>query len=192
MIALGTTRQPAAWQQLSSAAAAIGYHKRAPAIDQLQSVLQNPQPVKLRPWSTPVSAALPAQLSLLRLGTAGSQGAILDVIAQDDLSDQVFMLEVLDQIEDQKILLQLSKHLEDQRAIAGGVPTGAVPQRRLCDLALEAFAERFDLTLAFDLNTTRRYLPERMSPSRGCCAAASVTGLSRPAWLATNRADSGQ
>ncbi|MEA3640816.1 MAG: hypothetical protein VBE63_12845 [Lamprobacter sp.] len=139
----------------------LGHFTNTAALDALQSVLQNPFSVKLHPWSPLVSAALPARVALLRLGAAGSQPAIRRVIAQDDLSEQVFLLAVLDQIEDRETLLQLSKHLDDQRPIAGGggVPSGAVPRRRLCDLALEAFAASLDLTLPFDVSTARRYHP---------------------------------
>jgi len=135
-------------------------------LDALLARADDDPAVKLHNWSAPVPASLPAAVALLRLGHEPAEQRLLDTVSNGELGQQVFLLQVLDEIQDADLLRALAGLLSDRREIDGGVPSGATPRRRLCDLAVDAFAARFDLDLPFALAPSGRYSDGQIEEAR--------------------------
>lgn len=149
-----------------SGAAAIlllGHFRDAESIRALRSV-PAVKPVKLHLASAPVPAPLVAAVALAR---AGQPGPLEAAVRTRDLAELEFLLEVLGEIEPGPAMRTLADAaLADEREVAGGVPSGARPRRRLCDAAVDAFAARLGLDLTFPLTPSRRYPPEHLAEAQ--------------------------
>lgn len=149
-----------------SGAAAIlllGHFRDAESIRALRSV-PSIKPVKLRLSSAPVPAPLVAAVALAR---ASDSGPLETAVRTTSLDELEFLLDVLGEIEPGPAMRTLADTaLGDEREVAGGVPGGARPRRRLCDAAVDAFAARLRPDLDFPLTPARRYPPQRLAEAR--------------------------
>jgi hypothetical protein len=116
---------------------------------------------KLQPGGPVVSVALPSLIAGSRSGRREARQALLARLAKGTLEELRFTLLVLADIDAPEVLHALGVSLQDEREIAGGLPSGAAPPRRLCDLAVDALAKRLQLRPRFALNEARRYSPEQ-------------------------------
>lgn len=114
--------------------------------------------VKLRPWHRPVPATLAADVALSRRGDAAARDRLLQRQPGGPTDEVVFLLSVLRDVDAPPVLHHLAAlTLGDDRTIELGVPSGASPKRRVCDLAVDAFAARLGLGLPFALDPAGRY-----------------------------------
>lgn len=126
--------------------------------EMLRDTVDSIRLVKLAEADLPVPAHLPAQVALSRLGDNPARSGLEETIAGGDLAELLFLLDVLPLLDDPSTINALAaKTLADERPVAGGVPSGAEPSRRVADLAVDALAARLKLKLSFDLGETRRY-----------------------------------
>ena len=121
---------------------------------------------KLSDSGPSVMAALPARIALSQLGDREAREALLGVIDGASLAEAEFLLAALRDIDSPTVLHALKKTLDDEREIAGGLPSGAGPRRRLRDAAVDAFARRLKLKVAFRLHDSRRYSDEQIAQVR--------------------------
>jgi hypothetical protein len=166
------TREPATAAALRNAvesgsgAAAIlllGNFRDADSIRALRSV-PAVKPVKLRLSSPPVPAQLAAAVALAHAGDSQALGL---AVQTKNLAELEFLLDTLRDMEPGPPMRTLAVNaLSDEREVAGGVPSGARPRRRLCDAAVDAFAVRLDLKPDFPLTPSRRYPPEQVAEAR--------------------------
>jgi hypothetical protein len=91
---------------------------------------------------------------------------LMDTAASGTPAEREFLLSVMREIDAPEVLHALAATLDDTTAISSGVPSGAAPQRRLCDLAVEQFVQRLNLTVDFNLNSHGRYTPEEINQVR--------------------------
>lgn len=141
---LGRSREPASRDALARAAA-----RKEPL-------------VKLSPGALPVPAALAARVALSRLGDREARAALLrwsdaGVAPGPPPPERLFVLAALGEVDDPALLHAVASALDDERPVAGGVPSGAAPSRRVCDVAVEAFVARLRLAPGFALSEARRY-----------------------------------
>ena len=116
--------------------------------------------VKLQPWGRPVPAAMAATVALSRRGDQTARDALLLREINQPAEEMAFLLSALRTIDAPAVLQHLARlSLDDTREVGGGVPSGAMPGRRVCDLAVDAFAERLRLALPYPLNPAGRYEP---------------------------------
>jgi hypothetical protein len=73
------------------------------------------------------------------------------------------LLEVIDDIDDPAALQLLRNYLSDERKAPGGVPYGAVPSRRLADLAADALMDRLNLAVSFARRPAGRYEADQLA-----------------------------
>ena len=73
-------------------------------------------------------------------------------------------------------LAPLLKLLDDQRTVASGTPSGATPQRRICDLAVDSLVSRFSLQLSFPLRPADRYTGAEIEQVRELATSAVAKG----------------
>jgi hypothetical protein len=147
-------------KQGNSAAAAtllLAYFPGDETIAVLTGFSDDSAPVKLENWMTPVPATLAASVSLARLQYDSGKDQLLTAISRNSLEEQVFLLSVMSEIEDRDVIQSLATHLSDQREVRYGVPSGATPRRRLCDMAVDSFVNRLDLEIDFRLTSAARY-----------------------------------
>jgi HEAT repeat protein len=150
----------------------LGYVETPAANTALDAVAQNKKGVKLQPWTQPVPASLPAAVALSRHNDPLGGEQLLQSIANNVLAEQVFLFHVIRDIDDAKVLSALANHLSDEREISGGVPSGAAPRPRLGDLAVNAFAEKLNLDLGFELSTSRRYSSDELEKAKQAVSQA--------------------
>ncbi len=112
---------------------------------------------KLHPWSELVPVSLVATVALSRLGDGGARKALLEGLAGASAETHAFLLSVLRDVDDPSVLHALSEALADEREVGEGVPSGAEPRRRVCDLAVDAFVDRLGLQVGFPRNPAGRY-----------------------------------
>ena len=73
------------------------------------------------------------------------------------------MLDILKEIDDPTVLREISQSLDASVTVLGGVPSGVEPQRRVADVAVDAFIKRLKLPVSFETNTSRRYSEENIT-----------------------------
>jgi len=100
---------------------------------------------------------LPALVSLSALGDSESRAELLKLIDSGDRSHLMFLLDVLGEVDSPRVLHALKRCLDDETETSAGVPSGATPRRRLCDLAVDAFVDRLRLTVGFERKEHGRY-----------------------------------
>src|SRR6266542_3175660 len=123
-------------------------------------------PVRLFPWSAPVVASLPARVALARLGDREAQLALAQAVAGDTPAELEFLLAALREIEAPTVLRALTGVLADTRKAATVAHSGAVPQHRLCDVAVNAFVRRFSLKIGFELSEVLPYSVDQLDDVR--------------------------
>lgn len=129
----------------------------------LQQLSTQTEVVKLDPWLKPVEVSIPASISLSRLHDEDGEAKLNALVVKESLSMRVFLLNVIEEIETKKTLELLIDYLTDTREISGGVPGGVIPQRRLCDLAVDSLVQRLNLFTGFELTPSRRYSREQLT-----------------------------
>lgn len=123
-------------------------------------------PTQLSDSGPLVTVALPAQIALSQLGDRIARDALLRAIDGASLAEAEFLLAVLRDVDSPTVLHAIKKTLDDEREIAGGLPSGAGPRRRLRDAAVEAFVRRLNLKVDFKLHDSRRYSDEQIARVR--------------------------
>ena len=137
----------------------LGYDPSPRSAELLKDIRQTyaGKRAKLKPWSPAVPLPLVVDVALSRLGDAGARRSLLEGIEEASVEVLAFLLGVLREVDDPAVLHALSKALDDERPVAGGVPSGAEPARRLADVAVNAFIERLGLAVRFTRDPARRY-----------------------------------
>ena len=123
----------------------------------LVDMTKKDQKVKLLDWMPPVSSSLVASVSLTRMKSEVGKKYLIDSIKSGSINDLLFILNIMPDIDDMDVLQFLTKLLSDKREISQGIPSGATPKRRLCDLAVNAFAKKLNLDYGFKLSQEKRY-----------------------------------
>ena len=121
---------------------------------------------ELTSWSPPVPVKLAAAISLSRFGEQAARMHLMETAASGTPAEREFLLSVMREIDAPEVLHALAATLDDTTAISSGVPSGAAPQRRLCDLAVEQFVQRLNLTVDFNQNSHSRYTSEEINQVR--------------------------
>jgi hypothetical protein len=119
------------------------------------------EPVKLKAWSRTVPLSVAALAALSRLGDGDARLRLLAEIPQYDDKVRVFLLDILPYIDSPEVWQALSECLHDTREIPEGVPSGAA-RRRVCDYAVDAFANRLALRISFAQKPGGRYGAEEV------------------------------
>jgi hypothetical protein len=122
----------------------------------LQLLKADAAPVKLAAWSTPVPQVLAAAVAAVSVGLAQAQTRLVQGL--DDVASAEFLASTLPDVTDLVALHSLLPLLDNQQTVRAGVPSGASPQRRVCDLALDAFVDRLSLRPSFSLRAGGRYI----------------------------------
>ena len=154
--------------QSAAAILLLGYAPGAASVSLLRPLRAElpDQGTKLHEWSDVVPVSQVATVALSRLGDAEARKALLADVAGASPGTLVFLLEVARDIDDPSVLHALAGALDDEREIGGGVPSGAAPRRRLCDLAVDTLADRLDLKVGFTRNPAGRYGPRQIDEVR--------------------------
>jgi HEAT repeat protein len=140
------------------------------SIAALQPFADGTQLVKLHPWTSPVSVALPASVALLRAGQARARDRVMQATGTS-LAETVFLLHVLADVEDPSALKSATALIDDRREISEGVPSGATPRRRVADLAVDSLASRLQLKIGFTLSSSARYSEANLKEVRAAADA---------------------
>lgn len=127
--------------------------------------------VKLNPWSTPVPQGLAASVAGVSAGVAEAHPRLVEGL--NDLAQAEFLASVLPDVTDLMALQSLLPVLDNKQTILAGVPSGAQPRRRLCDLAVDAFVTRLGLQPAFSLRGSDRYSDEQIAEVKKLAAGAT-------------------
>ncbi|MFO1350638.1 MAG: HEAT repeat domain-containing protein [Gammaproteobacteria bacterium] len=146
----------------------LGYFPGVETEQSLHIVLKDvgAEHTKLTDSGPLVSVALPTQMALSRLGDRSARAALLRTIDQASSAEAEFFLAVLRDIDSPTVLHAIKALLGDNREIAGGVPSGAEPRRRLRDAAVDAFVKRLSLHIDFELSASRRYSDAQIAEVR--------------------------
>jgi hypothetical protein len=126
--------------------------------------------VKLSPWNTPVAAGLAAAVAGVSAGVAEARAPLAEGLG--DLAQAEFLASVLPDVTDLKALQSLLPLLDNRQTIRAGVPSGAQPQRRLCDLAVDGFVVRLGLRPGFSIRASDRYSDHEIAELKKLAASA--------------------
>lgn len=116
--------------------------------------------------SSPVSARLPAQLALARLGDVEAMRSVAELTERAPVAEWQLLFSAIRDINAPLMLHALKRALDDQRETAAGIPSHAGPKRRVCDEAVNALTNRLKLKTSFPLTTTQRYSPDQLAEVR--------------------------
>lgn len=123
--------------------------------------------VRLAQGGPVVPAKLPATVALSLLGDGEARARLIAAIDDGELRTLRFLLDAITSLDSPEVLHALAdKTLTDAREVHSGVPAGAVPARRLEDLAVEIFVDRLALRPRFEIETSRRYEDEEIARTR--------------------------
>jgi len=111
--------------------------------------------VKLDDWNPPVPQALAAAVGGVSVGVPEAEPVLVQSL--QTINQAEFLALVLGDIHVASALRPLLALLHDERPVSTGVPSGAEPRRRVCDLAVESLVHRLRLTPAFTLHPPARY-----------------------------------
>lgn len=153
------------------AAAAIlllGYFSGQESQRLLRSLQTRPpeERAELQPWSPAVPVALPATVALSLRGDDDARRRLLETINRGEPKELEFLFSVLREIDAPEVIHGLKQILKDERPTKAGVPSGAEPELRLCDLAVNALVRGLDLKVDFELSESDRYTPEQIEAVR--------------------------
>lgn len=130
--------------------------------------------VKLNSWNPPVPQRLAAAISGVSV-TVPDAGAVVER-GLEPINEAEFIALALGDIRPTAKLAPLLKLLDDQRTVASGTPSGATPQRRICDLALDSLVRRLSLQLPFQLRPADRYTDAEIARVHELAATAVSNG----------------
>jgi HEAT repeat protein len=116
--------------------------------------------------SSPISARLPAQLALARLGGKEAMRSVAELTERAPVAEWQFLLAAIRDINAPRLLHAVKRALDDPRETSAGIPSHAGPKRRVCDEAANALVNRLKLKTSFALSTTLRYSPEQLAEVR--------------------------
>ncbi|MCP5158095.1 MAG: HEAT repeat domain-containing protein [Gammaproteobacteria bacterium] len=161
----------ASLDQGNDAAAAIlllGYYPGESTSAALQALSERAgdAQTELAAWTPVVPVALVAAVSQSRLGDQAARQRLMQVSVEGSLAEREFLLSVLREIDAPEVLHALARNLDATTAIGGGVPSGAQPQWRLCDLAVVRFVQRLNLPVNFIVSEGRRFTPAEIDAVR--------------------------
>lgn len=113
---------------------------------------------ELHSWTPAVRTSLVGNVALSRIGDRDARLSLLERIGAGDLKELSFLLSVLREIDSPEVTHALAKAtLADEREVQDGVPSGAEPELRLCDLAVVAFSKDLGLEMKFPVDEPRRF-----------------------------------
>lgn len=136
----------------------------------LESLLAAETPaVKLEAWHQPVPQALPAAVAAANAGSTAGRERLTKGL--EGIEEAEFLASVLGDIADTAALGSLLPLLVDERAVFASVPSGAQPQRRICDLAADGFVKRLGLN-PFPPRPSDRYTADEIALVKKLAAAA--------------------
>jgi len=121
---------------------------------------------KLHEWSPTVPVSLAATVALSRLGENGARAGLLGQIENAGINVLEFLFEAIREIDSPEVLQALKPALDNQAEVSSGVPSGAAPRRRICDVAVNAFVRRLKLLVDFELSESRRYTDAQIQQVR--------------------------
>jgi len=90
----------------------------------------------------------------------------LETINSGEPKELEFLFSVLREIDAPEVIHGLKQVLKDERPTKAGVPSGAEPELRLCDLAVNALVRGLDLKVDSELSESDRYTPEQIEAVR--------------------------
>lgn len=128
--------------------------------------------VKLAAWSTPVPQALAAAVAGVSVGLTQAQARLVQGL--NDVASAEFLASTLVDVTDMTALHSLLPLLDNEQTVRAGVPSGALPQRRVCDLALDAFVNRLGLRPSFSLRVGERYTAAELDEVKRLAFIAST------------------
>ena len=119
---------------------------------------------ELRPASPVVDVALPARVALSLMGHQPSRLELQQFIRSGNLDELRFLLEAIKHIDAPEVLHPLAdRTLADRRETVSPGPIGAGDRLRLCDEAVNAFGQNFNMKLGFDPSERRRFTDAEIS-----------------------------
>lgn len=118
---------------------------------------------KLALESPAVPLGTAASVALSAAGDPEGRRELHRLAGSEDLATRRFLLEVIDDIDDPAALQLLRRYLSDERKAPGGAPHGAVPSRRVADLAADALIDRLDLAVSFAPRPAGRYEADQLA-----------------------------
>jgi HEAT repeat protein len=130
--------------------------------------------VKLENWNPPLPQTLAAAVGAVSTGV--TEGAPVLQQGLHTVSQAEFLALVLGDIQIAGALRPLLTLLHDERPVSTGVPSGAEPRRRVCDLAMESFVHRLRLAPPFALRPPARYSKEERDQIEALARAAIGNG----------------
>lgn len=159
----------AAGQPTAATLVLAGYLPGEARQQTLRRFIENPSSnyeTSLHAGSSPVSARLPAQLALARLGDKEAMRSVAELTERAPVAEWQFLLAAIRDINAPRMLHALKRALDDQRETTAGLPSHTGPKRRVCDEAANALATRLKLKTSFPLTTTQRYSSEQLAEVR--------------------------
>ncbi|MGB2822643.1 MAG: HEAT repeat domain-containing protein [Phycisphaerae bacterium] len=121
---------------------------------------------KLHEWSPTVPVSLAATVALSRLGENDARAGLLEAIENAGVNVLEFLFAVVRDIDSPEVLQALKPALDNQAEVSSGVPSGAAPRRRICDVAVNAFVGRLKLEVDFELSESGRYTEAQVQQVR--------------------------
>lgn len=125
-----------------------------------------PAAVRLYSWSAPVDGSLAAQVALAHRGDSAAVQFLSQKLHHAIPAEIEFLLATLREIESPPLLRALAETLNDTRAAATVQHSSRGSARRLCDVAVNAFVQRFALPVGFELSLTLSYTPRQIDEVR--------------------------
>jgi HEAT repeat protein len=130
--------------------------------------------VKLNSWNPPVPQRLAAAVGGVSVAAPSAEAVVEQGLGP--VNEAEFIALTLGDIHAVARLAPLLKLLDDQRTVASGTPSGATPQRRICDLAVDSLVSRLGLQPSFALRPADRYTGAEIERVRELAAAAVSKG----------------
>jgi hypothetical protein len=130
--------------------------------------------VKFENWNPPLPQMLAAAVGAVSTGVTEAEPALLQGL--HTVSQAEFLALVLGDVQIASALRPLLPLLHDERPVSTGVPSGAEPRRRVCDLAAESFVRRLRLAPTFALRPPARYSTDELDQIEALARAAIGNG----------------
>jgi HEAT repeat protein len=136
----------------------------------LRNLLASNAPVKREPWNTPVPLRLAAAVAGVSAGVEGAQNQMAQGLGSTPEAE--FLAGSIGDVRDTRALGVLLPLLDSDQTVRSSVPSGAQPQRRVRDVAVDGFAARLRLSPSFALRPSDRYTDAEISEIRRLTSAA--------------------